>query len=149
MYHRAIQEHDAVIAAQEGWPCFRCYPPVDSSSCPKTARMYLEGLDQTLKSQDTWNSWGTQRDDVDRALNGEISTEPFAGCTRDKLLASTQSFLHKALEIHRAEPPEKHCNLDSDCAEFIILPPPNVLEYLFEHMSAVSNLIMPSFRVVC
>ncbi|KAI9868268.1 MAG: hypothetical protein M1830_005671, partial [Pleopsidium flavum] len=128
MYHRALQEHEAVIAAQEGWPCFRCNPPLESSSCPKTARIYLEGLEQTLKNQDTWNSWGTQRDEVDHVVNHEISTEPFAGCTRDKLLAITQSFLHKALEIHRTGPggsPEEHGNSDFSCAEFIILPPPN------------------------
>ena len=132
IYRRAIQEHEAVIAGQEGWPCFRCNPPIQSCICPKTAKVYLEGLEQTLKNQDTWNSWGARPDDVDRAASREILTEPFVGCTRDKLLAITQSFLHKALEIHRAGPlgsPESLSNSDLGCAEFIILPPPAVMEY--------------------
>ncbi len=131
-FQRAIQEHEAVIAAQEGWPCFRCNPPTQSSSCPKTARLYLEGLERTLKNQDNWSSWGPRPDDIDRAVKCDVLTEPFVGCTRDKLLAITQSFLHKALETHRTGPagsPESLSNSDPDSAEFIILPPPAVLEY--------------------
>lgn len=130
-YHNVFQEPEAVIAAQEGWPCFRCNPPTSSKFCPKTARLYLEGLEQTLKNQDAWNAWAMQTDELERATAPRISTEPFAGCTRDKLLAITQSFLHKALEIHRTGlvgSPEDCGSVDSSCAEFIILPPPNVLE---------------------
>lgn len=128
---RSFQEHEAVTAAQEGWPCFRCNPPIPTISCPKTAKLYLEGLEQTLRNQDTWTSWDTRRD-LERATGDEVVTESFVGCTRDKLLAITQSFLHKALEIHRARlvgSPESLSISDLDCAQFIILPPPDVLEY--------------------
>ena len=131
-YQRSFQEHEAVTAAREGWPCFRCNPPIGTIACPNTAKLYLEGLEQTLKNQDTWSSWDTRPDELDRATGEEVVTESFAGCTRDKLLAITQSFLHKALEIHRARPvgsPESLSISDLDCAQFIILPPPEVLEY--------------------
>lgn len=129
---RSFQEHEAVIAAREAWPCFRCNPSIRTVSCPKTAKLYLEGLEQTLKNQDTWSSWDTRPDDHDRATGEEVVTESFVGCTRDKLLAITQTFLHKALEIHRARPvgsPESLSISDLDCAQFVILPPPEVLEY--------------------
>jgi len=132
IYQRFFQEHEAVTAAREGWPCFRCNPPIPTVSCPKTAKLYLEGLEQTLKNQDTWSSWDTQLDDIDRATGEEVLTESFIGCTRDKLLAITQGFLHKALEIHRARPvgsPESLGTSNLDCAQFIILPPPEVLEH--------------------
>lgn len=132
IYQQFFQEHEAVIAGREGWPCFRCNPSISTNSCPKTAKLYLEGLEQTLRNQDTWSSWDTRLDEIDRATGEEVVTESFIGCTRDKLLAITQGFLHKALEIHRARPvgsPESLSNSDFDCAQFIILPPPEVLEY--------------------
>ena len=57
--------------------------------------------------------------------------EPLRDHTRDTLLAITQTFLRKALEVHRADSPagNKERNLDK---AFIILPPLNVLQYFFE-----------------
>ena len=43
----SIQDHKAVIGAQEGWYSFNCNPTTDPSACPNTARVHLEGLKQT------------------------------------------------------------------------------------------------------
>lgn len=101
-HQRIVPEHQSVIAAQDQCQSFRCNPVTNPDACPKTARVYLEGLEQTLKNQKIWISWGTQLHDIDSLADFPISTEPFEGSTRDKLLAITQSFLHKALEMHPA-----------------------------------------------
>lgn len=126
-----VPEHQSVIAGQVQWQSFRCNPVINPSVCPKTARVHLEGLEQTLKNQKTWISWGARLHDADPLPDFPISTEPFEGSTRDKLLAITQSFLHKALETHPAvtDTPSRHASPTSHSAAFIILPPPNVLEY--------------------
>lgn len=130
-HQRIVPEHQSVIAAQDQWQSFRCNPVTNPHVCPKTARVHLEGLEQTLKNQKTWISWGTQPHDIDPLADFPISTEPFEGSTRDKLLAITQSFLHKALETHPAvaDTPSRHDSPTSHSAAFIILPPSNALEY--------------------
>lgn len=131
-YHqRIVPEHQSVITTLDQWQSFRCNPVTNPSACPKTARVHLEGLEQTLKSQKAWISWGTQPHDADPLTDFPISTEPFEGSTRDKLLAITQRFLHKALETHPAvtDNPSRHDSPTSQSAAFIILPPSNVLEY--------------------
>ena len=126
----SVQEHKAVIGAQEGWYSFRCNPPKDPSACPKTARIHLEGLEQTLKSQDAWQQRDLQPE-ISRLASDQyhIGIEPFSNYTRDKLLAITQTFLHKALEIHYANYTNRQSAEYMEGTSFIILPPPVVMEY--------------------
>ena len=36
-----------MVGGQEGWHSFKCNPTTNPSACPKTARIHLEGLEQT------------------------------------------------------------------------------------------------------
>ena len=126
----SVQEHKAVIGAQEGWYSFRCNPPTDPSACPKTARIHLEGLEQTLKSQDAWQQRDLQPEISKLASDQyQIGIESFSSYTRDKLLAITQTFLHKALEIHYANYTNRQSAEYMEGTGFIILPPPIVMEH--------------------
>jgi len=130
-----LQEPDAVLASHSAWPYFQCHR-VEKHSLytPKTASIYLEGLAQTLRNQTTWQAWTSQLNErmLDVATERKISTEPIVGWSREKLLAITQGFLHKALDIHRAgqsnrddSPPSP----ESSHEAFLMLPPPEVMQY--------------------
>lgn len=130
-----LQEPDAVIASHHAWPFFQCNR-VDKYSFfpPKTAHIYLEGLAQTLRNQATWQAWSTQIDErsLDIASERRILTEQIVGWSREKLLAITQLFLHKALDIHkndRAGGEETPPSPDSTRDTFLMLPPPDVMQY--------------------
>ena len=134
VHRSSVQEHDAVVLAQEGWAGFRCNPTLEANSCPKTAIIHLEGLEQTLTSPGAWDAWGSDQEGNLSAVESFISTEPFQSYTREKLLAITQSFLTKALDIHRPGTYSRpssggHGDACTPGGGFIILPPPNVLEY--------------------
>lgn len=121
----------AVVAAQDGWNCFRCTPLVPSSSCPKTAKLNLEKLEQTLRNHESWSRWRPSWDEADFAGGEHLSVMPLHESTRDKLLAITQSFLHKALEIHKeggSYSPSRGESPSSTTSNFVLLPPARVLE---------------------
>jgi len=131
-----LQEPDAVLAAHHAWPFFQCNR-VDkqySFAPPKTAAVYLEGLAQTLRNQATWTAWTAQLDGSSLEISTErkIATEQIVGWSREKLLAITQSFLHKALDIHkgdRAGREDSPSSPDSNRDAFLMLPPPEVMQY--------------------
>src|SRR4029434_4263853 len=61
------------------------------------------------------------------------SVVPLASRTRDKMLAITQSFLHKALEVHRGSldggyDPKSRYSSPGDF-NFLVLPSVKILEY--------------------
>ena len=131
-----LQEPDAVVAAHHAWPFFQCNR-VDkqySFAPPKTAAVYLEGLAQTLRNQATWTARTAQLDEssLDISTERNISTEQIVGWSREKLLAITQSFLHKALDIHKADRAAREdtpSSPDSSRDAFLMLPPPEVIQY--------------------
>ncbi|RMZ82251.1 hypothetical protein DV738_g1792, partial [Chaetothyriales sp. CBS 135597] len=130
-----LQEPDAVIASHDSWPFFQCNR-VEKYSLypPKTAHLYLEGLAQTLRNQATWKAWSIQVDERSLDIKSErkILTEPIVGWSREKLLAITQLFLHKALDIHKndgAGRDESPASPDSSRDAFLMLPPPDVMQY--------------------
>ncbi|RMD39671.1 hypothetical protein DV735_g5459, partial [Chaetothyriales sp. CBS 134920] len=130
-----LQEPDAVIASHDSWPFFQCNR-VEKYSLPppKTAHLYLEGLAQTLRNQATWKAWSVQVDERSLDIKSErkILTEPIVGWSREKLLAITQLFLHKALDIHKndgAGRDESPASPDSSRDAFLMLPPPEVMQY--------------------
>lgn len=130
-----MQEPDAVLALHSSWPYFQCQRVEKFSLVqPKTASIYLEGLAQTLRHQATWQAWSAQIDE--RALNisfeRKISTEPIVGWSREKLLAITQGFLHKALEIHKVGQGSKDdtpASPESAHETFLMLPPSEVMQF--------------------
>lgn len=130
-----LQEPDAVLALHPLWPYFQCQRVEKSTSIqPKTASIYLEGLAQTLRNQVTWQAWTAQLDErqLDISFERKISTEPIVGWSREKLLAITQGFLHKALDIHKvgqANRDESPASPESTHETFLMLPPPEVMQF--------------------
>jgi hypothetical protein len=120
----------AVVAARAGWNCFRSAPTLAPGKCPRTARLHLEKLERTLKDSETWSSWRPAFEEHNDANDIIKVVVPQEGA-RDKLLAITQSFLHKALEIHKdgslGTPPggATPCSMDS---AFLLLPPSRALQ---------------------
>jgi hypothetical protein len=135
---RGLQEPDSVINAQQAWPFFQCNPVEKSLVMPpKTASIYLEGLAQTLRNPDTWRAWivQSQLDDGcnNRAHDSTLSAVPMESQSREKLLAIMQSFLHKALDIHRTGPhsgkeESRGSSPDSTTGSYLMLPPPEVVQ---------------------
>jgi hypothetical protein len=139
---RGLQEPDAVVASHQSWPFFQCNIVEKSTNAtPKTAAIYLEGLAQTLKNHDTWEAWTAQLDQraLDHGNSRQISSKPIEGYSREKLLAITQSFLHKALDIHKAGRGHRSSrdnspggSPDSGNGAFLMLPPPDVMQYFLK-----------------
>lgn len=123
------QDIRAVIAAQDGWNVFRCTPTIPSSSCPTTAKLNLECLEQTLKNHEGWSTWTPTWDEADFASGENLSVMQLHESTRDKLLAITQTFLHKALETHKEGQQGGQSPMSNGSSNFVLLPPARVLEY--------------------
>ena len=127
---------EEMIVAQDSWSAYRCTPAIPSSACPKTARLNLEKLEETLKDHGTWNDRDSRWDEVDHTLNGHLNVVSLQEMPRDKLLAITQTFLHKALEIHSEDhrlPGDSDICIQS--SNFVILPPARVLEHFLRCFS--------------
>lgn len=131
-------EMAAIIAARNSWTCFRCTPTVPSTLCPTTAKLNLERLEQTLKNHKGWSVWSPQWDETDFAGTDHLTVMQLHESTRDKLFAITQTFLHKALDIHR-EGANKLALASGDetpatasTSNFVLLPPARVLEYFLQ-----------------
>ncbi|KAK5135186.1 hypothetical protein LTR08_005573 [Meristemomyces frigidus] len=128
-----------IVAAQQAWSIFRCTPTTPSSLCPKTARLNLELLEQTLRNHEGWSTWFPQWQESDLAGGDDLTVMQIHESTREKLLAITQGFLHKALEIHReggshyssstASHQSHHSAELRSGSNFVLLPPARVLEY--------------------
>jgi hypothetical protein len=126
-----IPEFEVVIAAEAAWPLARCNPPIYSGSCPRTAIVHLECLEAKSKEDNTWSSLEKYLKQVDWDASDLASVVSLSSRTRDKMLAITQSFLHKALEIHRGGLngyPKAGYASPGDF-NFIVLPPTKILEY--------------------
>jgi|TARA_R110002003_G_scaffold1183_1_gene22535 hypothetical protein len=128
-----IPDLGAIIAAQDGWTVFRCTPSIPSSSCPRTARLNLERLELSLRNHEGWSNWSPSWDESDFQQGGQIAVAKLQESTRDKLLAITQTFLHKALDIHKdgsnsSSSGESPGSITSG-SNFVLLPPARVLEY--------------------
>lgn len=126
----------AVVAAQDGWNVFRCTPTIPSSSCPTTAKQNLERLEQTLRNHEGWSSWTPAWDEADFASGEAVTVMQLHESTRDKLLAITQSFLHRALETHREVSGGYQAHgqspMSNGGSNFVLLPPGRVLEYFLK-----------------
>ncbi|KAF2018419.1 transcription factor Cmr1 [Aaosphaeria arxii CBS 175.79] len=126
-----VPDLGAIVAAQDGWTVFRCTPQISSSHCPRTAKLNLERLEDSLKNSSLWAKWTPTWDESDFRLGEPVSVMPLHEATRDKLLAITQGFLHKALEIHKdgaSSSPSSGSSPTSIASNFILLPPCRVLE---------------------
>jgi hypothetical protein len=135
----------AVIKAQDGWNCFRSSPVLPPDMCPKTAKLHLERLEQSLKNHEGWNSWRLAWQDND-TNNDNLDVVPLAECSKDKLLAITQTFLHKALENHKsssATSVEGGCSPMHTSSNFVLLPSIRVLTYFLRSYANTSERYFP------
>jgi hypothetical protein len=132
-----VPEFEVVIEAEAAWPLARCNPLIFSGSCPRTAIVHLESLEQQSKHDATWKSLDVSIAPVEMNHKNLISILPLSAGTRDRMLAITQSFLHTALETHRGG--LKGWSRASSCPSpgggfnFLVLPPSNVLEYFLRN----------------
>lgn len=127
-----IPEFEVVIAAENSWPLARCNPPTFSGTCPRTAIVHLETLEQKCKQDGTWDCLERYLGQCQTSKAPRPDVVPISSRTRDKMTAITQSFLQKALAVHRSGLSRYGA---SDYASpggafnFIMLPPNEVLEY--------------------
>jgi hypothetical protein len=137
----SVPEFEVVIAAEGAWNLARCNPPSIAGTCPRTAIVHLECLEQKSKHEGTWSSLEKYLEQVDWDASDLASVVPLTSRTRDKMVAITQSFLHKALEIHRGglSYPKSGYSTPGDF-NFIVLPSAKILEYFLR--SYVRSLSM-------
>ncbi|KAI8633753.1 hypothetical protein F5Y19DRAFT_462047 [Xylariaceae sp. FL1651] len=134
-----VPEFEVVIAAESAWPLARCNPLMYSATCPRTAIVHLECLEQKSRHEGTWNALEQFLEQVDWDATDLASVVPMNSGTRDKMLAITQTFLHKALEIHRGGVHSQNKQYaGSGMLMFLVLPPSKILEYFLR--SYVRNL---------
>ncbi|KAI1850588.1 hypothetical protein JX265_004298 [Neoarthrinium moseri] len=126
-----IPEFEVVIAAEAAWPLARCNPSVYSGTCPRTAIVHLECLEQKSKHEGTWSALEKYLEQVDWDAADLASVVPMSSRTRDRMLAITQTFLHKALEIHRGGVNgfNKSTYNSPGMLTFLVLPPSKILEF--------------------
>lgn len=149
-----VPEFDVVIAAEAAWPLARCTPSFFSGTCPRTAIVHLECLEQKSKQEGTWRSLEKYLEQVDSNASDLASVIPLTSRTRDKMLAITQSFLHKALEIHRggANGQSKaggYPNPNPGDFNFIVLPPSKILEYFLRSYIRSLSVYYPLVSAGC
>lgn len=132
----AFDEVAAEISAQDAWPAFRCTPIIPSAACPITARRNLELLERTLRNHESWSRWSPHWNTADIVSSEHLVVMQLHESSRDKLLAITQTFLHKALDIHRLDPgapgSNHHAPQNGAISNFVLLPPARVLEYFLQ-----------------
>jgi hypothetical protein len=129
-------DFEAVIAAEDAWPIARCNKPIFSDTCPRTAIVHLETLEHNSQNLVTWSSLIPDSQEMTSGARSPVSVVPLNSATRDKILAITQSFLHKALSTHRSGFgwPKSSSNHPSPGGgfSFLVLPPAETLEYFLQ-----------------
>ena len=145
-----IPEFEVVVAADNAWPLARCTPPIFSGSCPRTAIVHLECLEQKSKQEGVWQALEKYLESADRDKCGLASVVPLTQRTRDKMLAITQSFLHKALDIHRGGRTGVSSRFGSPAAggsdwNFLVLPENKILECF---LRSYSQSLRPYYNLV-
>lgn len=126
----AIPEFEVVIATDNSWPLARCNRPKFSAECPRTGIVHLEALEKI----GTWDNLKEYLGQCGPTESPQPAVVSITGNTRDKMTAITQSFLRKALDVHRGgsrgyapvgySPPNGGAFLN-----YMLLPPNHVLEY--------------------
>lgn len=128
-----LESHHILRAAEGSWPVANCLSR--TSPCPQTSTIHLEGLEKSLQDESIWLLMEENLDDLDRlGMHDDVQELPLApflvtplnSRAREQLLALTQSFLKRALEVHRGAKQELTPTISNFV--FIVLPPNKVLE---------------------
>ncbi|KAK4152555.1 hypothetical protein C8A00DRAFT_44409 [Chaetomidium leptoderma] len=147
----SIPEFEVVIAAEGAWNLARCNPPTFTGNCPRTAIVHLECLEQKSKQEGTWSSLENYLQRANRDASDTTSVVPLTPDTRDRMLAITQSFLHKALEVHRGGHngyPKRGYSGHGDF-NFIVLPPSRILEHFLRSYVRSLSVYYPLVAAGC
>lgn len=144
----SIPEFQVVIAAEAAWNLARCNPPSFTGSCPRTAIVHLECLERKSKQEGTWSTLERYLEQVDWSNADFTSVVPLTSRTRDKMLAITQSFLHKALEIHRGGHSKDGYSSPSHF-NFLVLPSSKILEYFLRSYVRSLSVYYPLVSAGC
>jgi hypothetical protein len=147
----SIPEFEVVIAAEGAWNLARCNPPTFTGNCPRTAIVHLECLEQKSKQEGTWGSLEKHMEQFDWNAADSTSVVPLSPRARDKMLAITQGFLHKALDIHRGGLngyPKGGYASPGEC-NFIVLPPSEILEYFLRSYVRSLSVYYPLVTASC
>ena len=132
-----IPELPSVVAGDEGWPFMRCNPRLFAGSCPRTAMVHLQKLQNSSRIEEGWSSLSHLMLPNDLGSDeNPFSIVPLQTTTRDKIIAFAQSFLLKALRTHQSELSVSAS--PGGVGSFFTLPPSNVLENLLR--SSVHSL---------
>ncbi len=124
----SIPEFEVMIVAEGAWNLARCNPP-PAGNCPRTAIVHLESLERKSRQDETWAALEKYLERVDWGPSDLTTIAPLTSRTRDKILAITQSFLHKALDVHRKSLHSSRETSPSDF-NFLVLPSVKILEAL-------------------
>lgn len=146
-----IPEFEAVVAAEAGWPLARCNPPLYSNTCPRTGIIHLECLEQKSRQEGTWDALDQFLTHNEAQMNDHAPVIPLTSRSRDRMLAITQTFLHKALEIHRGDVRRQHKIRSSNEGglTFLVLPPSNILEYFLRNYVRSSSFFYSLVSAGC
>jgi hypothetical protein len=144
----SIPEFQVVIVAEAAWNLARCNPPSFTGSCPRTAIVHLECLERKSKQEGTWSTLERYLEQVDWGNGDFTSVVPLTSRTRDKMLAITQSFLHKALEIHRGGHSKDGYSSPSHF-NFLVLPSSKILEYFLRSYVRSLSVYYPLVSAGC
>jgi len=144
----SIPEFEVVIAAEGAWNLARCNPST-ASNCPRTAIVHLECLERKSKQDGTWTALEKYLERVDWDPSDLTSVVPLTSRTRDKILAITQTFLHKALEVHRRS--LNSCPKTSSPGDFnfLVLPSAKILEDLLRSYIRSLSVYYPLVPAGC
>lgn len=144
----AIFEFEDVLKAEASWPMARCNKPLYSGKCPRTALIHLTFFERSSKGHDTWTPLENYvRDHVNWEDDDLTAVVPLQSHTRDSMLAITQKFLHKALEIHGSSGGR------DGYSGFVVLPPSDIIQYFLRsyvrslsvyYPLVVSNCVNPN-----
>ncbi|KAK7754701.1 hypothetical protein SLS62_003258 [Diatrype stigma] len=125
-----LPEFEVVLAAEAGWPLARCNPSVYSGACPRTAIVHLEALERKSREEGTWDALDSYIQQIDWDALDLASVVPIDTRAREHILAVTQNYLHKALEIHRGGVNGQNQRYASPAmVSILVLPPSRILEY--------------------
>lgn len=143
-----ILEFEDVVKAEASWPLARCNKPLYSGKCPRTALTHLTFFERSSKGHDTWTPLENYvRDHVNWKDEDLTAVVPLQSHTRDSMLAITQKFLHKALEIHGSSGGR------DGYSGFVVLPPSDIIQYFLRsyvrslsvyYPLVVSNCVNPN-----
>lgn len=133
-----ILEFEDVVKAEESWPLARCTRPLYSGKCPRTALTHLTFFERSSKAHNTWEPLETYvREHVNWKDEDLTAVVPLKGYTRDSMLAITQKFLQKALEIHGSS------GAKDGYSGFVVLPPSDIIHYFLRSYVRTLSVYYP------